>query len=73
MIMFEFDSMLDLFDPMSIIHTLMYQARIDSDCWEERHIRAMINVCEYIKDVYPNMYDKVEYIHKRFLVKMSDY
>jgi len=59
-------SLLDLFDPMSLVHTVMYQSNTEADYWEADHINAMADVCQYIKDVYPNMYNRVESIHKRF-------
>jgi hypothetical protein len=61
------NALLDLFDPMSLVHTVMYQSKTDADYWEQQHITAINDVCQYIKDVYPNMYNRVESIHQRFL------
>lgn len=66
-------SILDLFDPMSLVHMVTYQGRCDADYWERQHIDAMVEVCDYIKDTYPNMYDKVTALHDRFLTKTPDY
>jgi hypothetical protein len=60
------EATLDLFDPMTLVQTLMYQSNTDADYWERQHIDAMVDVCEYIKDTYPAMYSRVEKIHKRF-------
>ena len=59
-------SILDLFQPDQLVSVLRYQADTPSDCWEQRHIDAMVRVCEYLQDVYPLTYDRVAHIHRKF-------
>jgi hypothetical protein len=62
------EAVLDLFDPMTLVQTVLYQSNTDADYWEAQHITSMTDVCQYIKDTYPAMYNRVENIHKRFEV-----
>lgn len=64
---------LDLFQPHILIETLKYQATAAmSDCWERRHIDAMVNLCEYVAVTYPLMYQQIKHIHERFINKQED-
>jgi hypothetical protein len=72
----EFESnaaLLDLFQPHQLTETLKYQATaLASDCWERRHIDAMVNLCEYVAVTYPLMYQQIKHIHERFINKQED-
>lgn len=61
------DATLDLFDPMTIVQTLMYQASTDADYWEQQHIDAMVDLCVYLQNTYPGMYNKIKDIHNQFI------
>lgn len=64
---------LDLFQPHTLIETLKYQATAAmSECWERRHIDAMVNLCEYLAVTYPLMYRQIKHIHERFIEKQED-
>jgi hypothetical protein len=63
------ESLLDLFQPTTLIQTLKYQANTDADWWEQRHIDAMVHVCEYIAVTYPEFYKQIQPIHEQFLHK----
>lgn len=64
---------LDLFQPHTLIETIQYQATAAmSDCWERRHINAMVSMCEYVSCVYPTLYKQIKHIHERFIEKQED-
>jgi hypothetical protein len=66
-------NVLDLFQPPAIIDAIIYQATaIESDCWEQRHIEAMKELCEYVRTTYPRQYYKVLVHHQRFNNKQAD-
>ncbi len=68
------ESILDLFQPHTLIETLQYQATAsESDCWEQHHIEAMLTVCRYIQTTYPAMYKQIQHIHTRFQDKEADF
>jgi hypothetical protein len=58
---------------IQLIETLKYQATAAmSDCWERRHIDAMVNLCEYVAVTYPLMYQQIKHIHEHFINKQED-
>jgi Fe2+ or Zn2+ uptake regulation protein len=64
---------LDLFDPAAIIKAVNYQGKeTTSDCWEQRHIEAMVTLGNYISDTYPSMYGQIKQIHSEFQTKQAD-
>ena len=67
-------NVLDLFDPAAIIKAINYQGKepINSDCWEQRHIEAMVTLGNYISDTYPLMYGQIKQIHSEFQTKQAD-
>ena len=66
--------LLDLFDPAAIIEAVNHQGKdtVNSDCWEQRHIVAMNELCTYISDTYPSMYKQIKQIHSEFQTKQAD-
>ena len=63
---------LDLFQPENIVGAIQYQATAAEADWEQRHIKGMLILCEYVRDTYPGHYKQVERIHKQFLTKEAD-
>jgi hypothetical protein len=57
---------------MSLIQMVLYQGSLPGELWEQRHIDAMNNVCDYIKDVHPSVYNRVKFTHDRFVAKAED-
>jgi hypothetical protein len=70
--MAQTEYLLDLFQPTTLIQTLKYQADTDADRWDQRHIDAMVRVCEYIAVTYPEFYKQIQPIHEQFLHKEAN-
>jgi hypothetical protein len=67
--MAQTQALLDLFQPTELIRTIKYQANTQADWWEQQHIDAMVQMCEYIAVTYPMLYRQVKTIHEQFLNK----
>jgi hypothetical protein len=62
----DVESVLDLFQPDELLNVVRYQASVPASIWEQRHIDGMVEVCEYIRLTYSNLYPMVESIHRKF-------